>query len=112
MYLSNDFEGGETYFPKEALKVKPNRGSAILFRQSLEHSGLMVAKVEKYILRISLLINDLNIGLEKQIKISHYILKFQIARSSLLLTTISVERISPKYYLAKEYRIKFRILFK
>jgi hypothetical protein len=32
IYLNNDFEGGETEFPKIGLKIKPEKGKAILFQ--------------------------------------------------------------------------------
>ena len=58
-YLSDDFEGGETAFPKLDYKVRPVRGSAILFyntnpgmteeiSESL-HGGLPVRRGTKYI---------------------------------------------------------------
>jgi prolyl 4-hydroxylase len=65
-YLNDDMEGGETAFPRwlhaeatgDALKVKPQRGKAILFYNMLpdgnydersQHAALPVSKGEKYL---------------------------------------------------------------
>lgn len=67
-YLNDDMEGGETSFPRwlnaetknkgSALKVKPERGKAILFYNMLpdgnydersQHAALPVTKGEKYL---------------------------------------------------------------
>lgn len=59
IYLNDDFEEGETYFKEANLRIKPKKGGAILFDQSLDHSGLTVTEGEKYVLRLCLLVNDL-----------------------------------------------------
>jgi prolyl 4-hydroxylase len=64
-YLNDDMEGGETTFPRwlntetsEALKVKPEKGKAILFYNLLpdgnydersQHAALPVTKGDKYL---------------------------------------------------------------
>lgn len=66
-YLNDDMEGGETSFPRwlnaetgQALKVKPERGKAVLFYNMLpdgnydersQHAALPVTKGEKASLR-------------------------------------------------------------
>lgn len=57
VYLNDDFEGGETYFPKLDLRIKPKKGTAVLFynldeqdklnRESF-HAGLPVTSGKKY----------------------------------------------------------------
>lgn len=58
LYLNDDFEGGETYFPKIGLNVKPKTGKAVLFyntddtgQEILEslHAGNPVKSGEKWI---------------------------------------------------------------
>lgn len=59
IYLNDDFEGGETYFPNLKQKVKPKKGNAVLFfglkndnitpRLESLHAGLTVTKGIKYI---------------------------------------------------------------
>ncbi|GAB3945810.1 hypothetical protein GCM10028805_15510 [Spirosoma harenae] len=61
IYLNDDFEDGETYFKEANLRIKPKKGGALLFDQSLDHSGLKVTKGEKYVLRFCLLVDDLEI---------------------------------------------------
>ena len=60
IYLNDDFEGGETEFPRLDLKIKPKTGSGLCwvnktdginFEES-EHAGLPVTKGEKWILII------------------------------------------------------------
>jgi prolyl 4-hydroxylase len=51
LYLNEDFEGGETAFPSLGLKIRPRRGEAVLFMQSLPHEGAIVIRGRKYILR-------------------------------------------------------------
>ena len=58
VYLNSDYEGGETYFPKIHLKIKPERGKGLFFinldendnAQELSlHQGLPVEGGTKYI---------------------------------------------------------------
>ncbi|CAI7892551.1 unnamed protein product [Closterium sp. NIES-54] len=59
VYLNDGFEGGETYFPNVGIKVKPERGKAILWYTHLtdqgiedsrsKHAGLPVKRGEKYL---------------------------------------------------------------
>jgi predicted 2-oxoglutarate/Fe(II)-dependent dioxygenase YbiX len=37
IYLTNDYEGGEIYFPEQQLSIKPESGSIILFDSTLLH---------------------------------------------------------------------------
>lgn len=59
IYLNKDFSGGETHFPEIKLKVKPEAGKACIWNnltatgevnKSTYHSGMPVAKGDKYIL--------------------------------------------------------------
>jgi prolyl 4-hydroxylase len=58
MYLNDDFDGGETFFPKINKKVVPELGKAVLFYsvnnngvllQKSLHGGLPVQSGEKWI---------------------------------------------------------------
>ncbi len=49
MYLNDDFHGGETEFPWQ--KIKPMRGSALIFPHRLSHQGAPVISGVKYVLR-------------------------------------------------------------
>ncbi len=49
IYLNEDFTGGETTF--ENLSVKPQTGTALLFRHHLLHTGTTVTTGLKYVLR-------------------------------------------------------------
>jgi predicted 2-oxoglutarate/Fe(II)-dependent dioxygenase YbiX len=50
LYLNDDYEGGELYFPLQEIKIKPEAGSIIVF-PSVEpffHESLPISKGEKY----------------------------------------------------------------
>lgn len=58
VYLNSDCEGGETTFVKAGLKIRPRKGNAIVFRNTLpdgradpmsEHAGLPVTRGLKYL---------------------------------------------------------------
>ena len=58
VWLNHDFKGGETAFPRAALKLKPRRGDAAVFRNALpggevdpltEHAGLAVTRGTKFL---------------------------------------------------------------
>jgi prolyl 4-hydroxylase len=58
VYLNDDFQGGETYFVKVGLKVKGEKGDAIVFRNATadgaadydaEHAGLPVTSGTKHL---------------------------------------------------------------
>lgn len=58
VYLNDDYAGGETCFIKTALKVKGNRGDALIFRNAAadrapdpmsEHASLPISKGTKYL---------------------------------------------------------------
>ncbi|MGH2646913.1 MAG: 2OG-Fe(II) oxygenase [Ginsengibacter sp.] len=51
LYLSDNCNGGETYFEKYNLKVNPKSGNALLFEQQLNHEALIVTSGTKYVLR-------------------------------------------------------------
>jgi Rps23 Pro-64 3,4-dihydroxylase Tpa1-like proline 4-hydroxylase len=51
LYLSDNCEGGETYFDKYNIKINPKCGAALLFEQQLNHEALIVTKGTKYVLR-------------------------------------------------------------
>lgn len=49
-YLNDDFEGGETYFDRQSLKVKPEAGAVLVFPAYFTHphEALPVLRGEKY----------------------------------------------------------------
>lgn len=49
-YLNDDFEGGETYFDRQDVKVKPKAGAVLLFPAYFTHphASLPVLKGQKY----------------------------------------------------------------
>lgn len=58
VWLNHDFKGGETMFPRAALKLKPRKGDAVVFRNALpdgtvdpltEHAGLAVTRGTKFL---------------------------------------------------------------
>ena len=49
IYLNDEFVGGETSF--EGLDIKPETGSALVFRHQLLHKGQPVVFGRKYVLR-------------------------------------------------------------
>jgi prolyl 4-hydroxylase len=58
IYLNDDYEGGETAFPKAELQVRGRKGDALVFVSALpngdldplsEHAGLPVTKGTKYL---------------------------------------------------------------
>jgi predicted 2-oxoglutarate/Fe(II)-dependent dioxygenase YbiX len=50
VYLNDDVEGGELYFPRQNLKIKPKAGSVVVFPsvEPFVHESLPVTKGEKY----------------------------------------------------------------
>jgi prolyl 4-hydroxylase len=61
IYLNDDFEGGETYFPRESVKIKPEKGKLVMWSNITEdgrldfdklHSGLPITSGTKYIATI------------------------------------------------------------
>lgn len=69
IYLKDDCEGGETYFPRLGLKIKPKRGDAILFHSLTMdnrkvhplsfHQGMPVLKGEKRIANVWIRVKDI-----------------------------------------------------
>ena len=55
LYLNGDMEGGETFFSKFDVKIKPGVGNGVLFKQEHDHAGSLVTKGSKYILRCACL---------------------------------------------------------
>lgn len=51
LYLNDDYEGGELYFEKQNVKIKPEAGSIIVFpsREPYVHASLEVLNGTKYI---------------------------------------------------------------
>jgi predicted 2-oxoglutarate/Fe(II)-dependent dioxygenase YbiX len=49
-YLNDDFEGGETYFDRQDVKVQPKAGAVLLFPAYFTHphASLPIVKGEKY----------------------------------------------------------------
>ena len=53
IYLNENFIGGETTF--ENLKIKPKKGSCLIFFHDLEHEGTKLTSGKKYILRTDIM---------------------------------------------------------
>ena len=53
IYLNDNFVGGETTFG--SLKIKPKKGSCLIFFHDLEHEGTKLTLGEKYILRTDIM---------------------------------------------------------
>jgi len=52
IYMNDEFEGGETIFPKLDIERKPKKGSAIIFPSHLEHGVNLVTKGKRYSMNI------------------------------------------------------------
>ena len=73
IYLNKDYEGGETYFTRINISIKPEIGRLLVFQNCLNHTnyahpnslhkGNRVIKGTKYILNSWLFQNELNIDL-------------------------------------------------
>lgn len=58
IYLNDDFEGGGTYFPKLETTIKPERGKAVIWENTIDgepqpntmHEGTTITKGVKYII--------------------------------------------------------------
>lgn len=48
-YLNDDFDGGETVFPKLDIRVQPHAGMAVLFDSTLLHGAEHVSRGEKFV---------------------------------------------------------------
>ena len=56
IYLSEDFEGGETtFFTEPEVAIKPQIGWGLLFQHSLIHEGSEVTAGVKYVARTDLM---------------------------------------------------------
>lgn len=51
LYLNDYFQGGETFFEKNNVKIKPKIGNALLFKKELMHESLVIDYGTKYVLR-------------------------------------------------------------
>lgn len=51
VYLNDDYEGGATAFHDFIVKVRPRRGTALLFQHLLLHEGCVVTSGTKYAMR-------------------------------------------------------------
>lgn len=49
VYLSDEFEGGETWFPQ--FTYSPRLGAALLFEHDQDHAGVVVTEGRKYVAR-------------------------------------------------------------
>jgi hypothetical protein len=58
MYLNEDYEGGEIFFPELDIKIKPKMGSLVIFPSTHIHSSLEVKSGTKYI--ATMFIMDIN----------------------------------------------------
>lgn len=50
IYLNDNFEGGETYFPDSGILVRPQAGMALIFAHRVRHEGLRLISGIKYAL--------------------------------------------------------------
>ena len=52
LYLNDDYEGGETGFPRQALKIRPRKGRLVCTYSNFTHlhAGLPVKKGDKYLM--------------------------------------------------------------
>jgi hypothetical protein len=57
LYLSDNCKGGETFFEKFNLNIRPTIGSALLFEQNLDHEAKIVIRGTKYVLRTNCFYN-------------------------------------------------------
>jgi len=48
IYLNDDFDGGETFYPEKKLYIKPRAGHLVIFRSSLPHGVTKVEKKPRY----------------------------------------------------------------
>ena len=55
LYLDDDFDGGETEFPEQALTVVPRAGDALWFQHAVLHAGKHVTRGTKHVLRTDVL---------------------------------------------------------
>ncbi len=64
VYLNDGFEGGETAFhqTRPPLKVRPERGKALVFYHRQLHEGMAVLKGRKYVLRTDLMFRQAEAG--------------------------------------------------
>ncbi|MDJ1176352.1 2OG-Fe(II) oxygenase [Roseofilum capinflatum] len=51
IFLSEDFQGGETQFRQDRIKITPKIGHALIFEHRLWHKGCLVEQGIKYVLR-------------------------------------------------------------
>jgi prolyl 4-hydroxylase len=58
VYLNDDFEGGETVFPRQGIKINPQIGTAVMFNHSILHEGAKVFQGLKYIIRTDVSLKD------------------------------------------------------
>lgn len=55
LYLNDDYTGGETVFPDQALEVRPEIGTILLFPPNLRHMSKPIIRGIKYIIRSEVL---------------------------------------------------------
>jgi predicted 2-oxoglutarate/Fe(II)-dependent dioxygenase YbiX len=51
IFLSEEFQGGETHFRQDRIKITPKTGHALIFEHRLWHKGCLVEQGIKYVLR-------------------------------------------------------------
>lgn len=56
VYLNGDFSGGETEF--DSFTVKPEAGTALIFRHDIKHKGCKVLAGSKYAIRTDIMFSD------------------------------------------------------
>jgi hypothetical protein len=50
IYLNDDYEGGETFFPDHNQLVRPQTGTALIFAHGIRHEALKLLRGAKYAL--------------------------------------------------------------
>ena len=60
IYLSEDFEGGETYLISDNEKIVPKKGMLLLFDHKILHAGMPVISGTKYVIRTDVMYRKIN----------------------------------------------------
>lgn len=61
IYLNDNFEGGETFYPEENLYIKPRPGHLVIFKSSLPHGVTTVEKNPRYTITSNFGLNTKNL---------------------------------------------------
>lgn len=52
LYLNDDYIGGELSFPNEGIKIKPKKGSIVVFLSNIDHEVLTILDGDRYLTSI------------------------------------------------------------